>query len=74
MRRTFGLTCATTLVPGGAKGVAAKLNSPYILVYAESFGLERADLSKLRVILHYSVSLSHSERGKFGSTHARPAL
>ena len=75
VRRTVGLICATNFVPGGANGVAAKSNSPYIYVYAESLGFDRADLSKLSVILHCSMSLSHSERGrKLGLTVARPAL
>ena len=61
-------------MPGGAKGVATKSNSPYIYMYAESLGFERADLSKLSVILHCSMSLYYSERGKVGFTLARPAL
>ena len=42
VRRAVGLTCAKTFVPGEAKGVAEKLSSPKMYVYAESFGLERA--------------------------------
>ena len=45
-----GLMCTTTFVPGGAIGVAEKSNSPYIYVYADSFGLARADLKKLMVM------------------------
>ena len=41
VRRTFGLKRATIFVPGGAKGVAEKLNSAKMYVYAESSGLER---------------------------------
>ena len=61
-------------VPGGANGVAAKLNSPNIYVYADNNGLVLADLSRFNVILHCSMSLSHSVRGKLGSTIAKPAL
>ena len=64
LRRTSGLICTTTFVPSGAKGVAEKLNSPIMYVYAESFGLECAVRRRLSVILAYSISLSHSGREK----------
>ena len=74
VRRTFGLTCATILVPGEANGIAAKLNSPYVCVYADNNGLDLADLRRFNVILHCSIRLSHSVRGKPWSTLAKPAF
>ena len=42
--------CVTIFVPGGAKGVAKKLNSPKIYVYADIFGLDRDARKRLRVM------------------------
>ena len=47
----FDLTCAITLIPGGASGVALKSNCPHMYAYAESFGLSLAGHSRLSVIL-----------------------
>ena len=70
----LGLICATILVPGGAKGVDMKSNSPNIYVYAETFGCARTARNRFKVILACSSNLSHSESGKLGSTLANPAL
>ena len=45
-----GAMCATTFVPGGASGVAAKLKFPKTYAYAESDVLARADRSKFSVM------------------------
>ena len=74
VRRVFGLTCATILVPGRANGVAEKSNSPKIYVYEDNEVLSLADLSRLSVMLHCSMSLSHSMRGNSGSKLAKPAF
>ena len=74
VRRTFGLTCATILVPGGANGVAAKLNSPKICVYADNEVLAFADLRIFSVLFHCSMSLSHSFRGNSGSKLVKPTF
>ena len=44
--------CAIILVPGGAKGVALKLNSPNKNVQLDNLGFVRLDRSKFKVILH----------------------
>ena len=61
-------------MPGGASGVALKLNSPNMYAYADSRGFDLAALSKFNVIFACSMSLSHSDSGKLGSTLASPAL
>ena len=61
-------------MPGGAIGVAAKLNSPNIYVYVDNNGLVRDERSRLSVILACGISLSHSLNGNCGSMLARPAL
>ena len=43
--------CATMCVPGGAKGVDEKSNSPKIYAYAERLGLDRAVRSRFNVML-----------------------
>ena len=59
-------------MPGGAKGVAAKLNFPNIYAYADYFGFVIAVRIKLSVMLACSTSLSHSDNVKLGSTLAKP--
>ena len=66
--------CTTILVPGEASVVAEKLNSPNMHAYAESFGLDLADLIGFNGVFACSMSLSYSDKVKFGSTLARPAL
>ena len=67
VRRTFGLKRATIFVPGGAKGVAEKLNSLKYMCMQKVFGLESAVRGRLSVILACSISLSHLVRRKFRS-------
>ena len=69
-----GFMCATTFVSGGASGVAAKSKLPKMYWYADSAGLARVDRRRFKVIMDCCSSRSHSERGKFGSVDARPAL
>ena len=38
--------CTTVFVPGGAKGVAAKLNFPYKKAWDDSFGFTHAFLKR----------------------------
>ena len=54
--------------------MAAKLNSPNMYVYADIIGLVREERMRFSVMLACKISLSHSLRGKFGSTLANPAL
>ena len=61
-------------MPGGANGVALKLNSPNTYAYADNFGFTLADRNMLIVMLAWSKSLSHSARGKSGLHVANPAL
>ena len=61
-------------MPGGASGVALKLNSPKIYVYEEIVEFKQDDLRRFSVIFACSINLSHSAKGKFGLTLARPAL
>ena len=70
----FTFSCITTLVPGGAIGVALKLKFPNNAAYAERYGLCPADLNKLMVILHYGRSRSHYLEGNFGSQVYNPAI
>ena len=74
VQRTFSLTCATILVPGGANGIAEKLNSPNIYVYEDNEVLALADLRRFSVMLHCSMSLSHPVRGNSGSKLAKPSF
>ena len=61
-------------MPGGANGIALKLNSPYIYAYDDNFGFTLAFRSRLRVMFVWGSSRSHSAKGKFGSTEARHDL
>ena len=66
--------CVTIFVLGGANGVDARFNSSKIYEYADNAGLDPVALSMFRVMFVCSMSLSHSVRGKSGSTVARLAL
>ena len=70
----FAFSCTTTLVPGGAIGVALKLKLPNNSAYAEIDRLRLADLNKLMVIFHCGRSRSHSLEGNFGSQVYNPAI
>ena len=70
----FAFSCTTTLVPGGAIGVALNLKFPNNTAYAERDGLRISDLNKLMVILHCGSSRSHSREGNFGSQVYNPAI
>ena len=70
----FGFSCTTTLVLGGAIGVAVKLKFSNNAAYAEKDGMRLADLNKLMVILHCGRSRSHSLEGNFGSQVYNPAI
>ena len=65
---------ATIFVPGGAKGVAVKLNSPSTYAWADNLGFVLEDRKRFIVMFVCNISLSHSESGKFGSAHANEAL
>ena len=69
-----GLMNATIFVPGGAKGVAVKLNSPNTYAWADNLGFVLEDRKRFIVIFVCGISLSHSESGKFGSAPANAAL
>ena len=70
----FAFSCTTTLVLGGAIGVALKLKFPNNSAYAERDGLRLYDLNKLMAILHCGRSRSHSLEGNFGSQVYNPAI
>ena len=61
-------------VPGGARGVLLKLNLPKRNAHAERLVLLRLVQSRFRVRFAWGTSQSHSDRGKFGSHDAKPAL
>ena len=70
----FAFSCITTLVPGGAIGIALKLKLTNNAAYAERYRLHLADLNKLMVILHCGRSRYHSLEGNFGSQVYNPAI
>ena len=70
----FGFSCTTTLVPGGAIGVALKSKFPNNAAYAERDGFRLDDLNKLMGIIHCGRSQSHSLGGDFGSQVYNPAI
>jgi hypothetical protein len=61
-------------VPGRAKGVLLKSKYPFNWAYADVRGLIRDFCRRLSVIVAWGKSLSHSFRGKFGSTEQSPAM
>jgi hypothetical protein len=65
---------ATTLVPGGAIGVALKLKEPKRPAQADKVGLMREPRSKLRVSSACGISSSHWSKGKSLSVLQRPAI
>ena len=72
--RFAGLSCKITLHPGGANGVASKLNVPLGSEYADYLAFLLGDLSKLRAITDYVMSLSHKFKGKVGCTVHNQAI
>ena len=66
-------SCTTTLVPGGAIGVALKLKLPSNAANADSEGFRQDERNKLMVILHCGISLSHSLDGNLGLQVYKPA-
>ena len=64
----------TTLHPGGANGVASKLNIPFNAVYAEIFWLRRDGRNIFNVITDCGISLSHKCMGKLGFTVHNPEM
>ena len=63
-----------TLVPGGARGIELKLNSPNIVAYADKEGLLLEDLIRSSVIISWGIFLSHSLPGHLESHIQRPAI
>jgi hypothetical protein len=57
--RAFDLTCATTLVPGGAKGVRLKSNCPNSWVAAAIVGLMRDMRMRFKVSVACGKSSHH---------------
>ena len=72
--RCAGLSWDNIFVPGGANGVALKLNSPKRYAQADSFGLHLTDRKRLSVSTALLINLSHWFRGKLGSHNAKPVL
>ena len=70
----FGFVWATSFVPGGAIGVALKLNSPNMYAYADNFGFTLEVHNKFNVISPWWIRRSHSLKGKPLSIEAKPAL
>ena len=70
----FAFSCTTTLVPGGAIGIALKLKLPNNAAYSEIYGFRLVDLNTLMVILHCGRSRSRSLEGNFGSQVYNPAI
>ena len=58
----------------GAKGIDIKLNILKMQVYTMSFRLVLVFLSRFRVIFAYSINLSYSDKGNYGSTPAKHNL
>jgi hypothetical protein len=57
--RALDLTCATTLVPCGAKGVRLKSNFPNNWVAADTFGLIRDVRMRFKVGVSWGRSSHH---------------
>ena len=70
----FDFSCTTTLVQGGAIGVALNLKFPNNASYAERDGLRLADLNKLMGILHCGRNQLHSLERNFGSQVYNPEI
>ena len=64
----------TVFIPGGARGVAQKSNSPKMCAYAERLGFVRGALKRFKDKIACGSSLFHSVSGKLGSHDAKPAL
>ena len=62
-----------TLVPGGARGVALKLEFPLMATWAERLGFVKEYRRRLRVIMAWVMRLSHYWEVKLGSKEASPA-
>ena len=60
--------------PGGTSGVALNLNFPKMYVWAETLVFAREERRRFRVMFDFSMNISHSDRGKFGSTLTRLSL
>ena len=72
--RFDGLLCTTTFVPGGARGVLLKSNTPNRYEYADNFVFALALRSRLSVRNAENISRSHSVIGKAGSSDDKPAM
>jgi hypothetical protein len=71
--RAFGLTCATTLVPGISKGVWLKSNCPNSWVAADIGGLMQDVRMSFKVSMACGRSSHHKYMGNFLSTENSPA-
>ena len=71
--RWSGVSCTSTLVPGGANGVQLELKGPEIASHADSLGWRQEDQSRFRDIVHSGSRRYHSLIENCGSRLAMPA-
>ena len=69
-----GVSCTTTRVPGGARGVRLKSNALFSWASADSLGLRQEGKRRLSVRVALGMRRSQICKGKLGLQLIRPAM